>query len=132
MFFSDFLMPIGVLFVIFYFMYQIIKVLAHRKERQMMVDKMAQNPDIMDYRMENKLEIVKNPYNWLKPAGLVIGLGIGCILAFVFLKSPGVDRMSEGMISMMVIGLSLICGGLGMLGGFFTERALRNSDAKKK
>ncbi len=132
MFFEDFLMPIGVLFVIFYFTYQIIKVLAHRKERQMMVEKMSQNPDIMNYRLENQMEIVKSPYNWLKPAGLVIGLGIGCILAFFFLKGPGAAMMSEGMVSMMVLGMSLICGGLGMLGGFFTERALRNTDAKKK
>ena len=97
-----------------------------------MVEKMSQNPDIMNYRLENQMEIVKSPYNWLKPAGLVIGLGIGCILAFFFLKGPGAAMMSEGMVSMMVLGMSLICGGLGMLGGFFTERALRNTDAKKK
>jgi len=132
MFFNDVLIPLGIMFIIFYFTYLIIKVLAHRKERQMMVEKMAQNPDIMNYKLENQIEIVKNPYNWIKPAGLVIGLGIGCLIVVLGYANGWFDVMSDGMGAILLFGFLLIFGGLGMFGGFFMERGLRKSDKKDK
>lgn len=125
----DILVPLGVLFIIFYFMYMIIKVLSHRKERQLMVEKMAQNPDLATLNMENQIEIRKSPYNWLKPAGLVIGLGIGFLVASLI--APAGMNGYGGSATMMIISLLLVFGGLGMLGGFFLERSLRRKDGNE-
>ncbi len=92
-----------VVLIIFYFIYQIIKLLVHRKERLMMVEKMEQNPDLLAQHpdllaqnFDNRAELSRGPYTWLKPAGLVIGLGIGCILAYVlFLNNETYISMME-------------------------------------
>lgn len=128
-FLESVLMPVGVLWVIFYFTYMIIRTLAQRKERQMMVEKLASNPDMVMPSFENEMRRTTNPYGWIKPAGLLIGLGIGIFLcAFI---TPADNYGLDTAQSFMVLASLLVFGGLGMLGGFFLERSLRKSDENK-
>lgn len=108
--------------IVFYFLYMFTKLLARRKERLMIVEKMSVNPDSFDLyqgKVKNKERML---YNWIKPASLIIGLGMGFLVT---------ELMYNNISGYVGISLLLIFSGLGMLGGFFLERYLRKSDENK-
>ena len=122
------LVPVGVLYVIFYFTYMIIRVLAQRRERRILAERMAENPDLVIPSLDGEMVKRANPYGWVKPAGLIIGLGIAFFLCSLI--SPSIGDAFDTAQTFMAISLMLIFGGMGMLGGFFLERHLRKSDGK--
>lgn len=127
-FLESVLVPVGVLYVIFYFMYQIIKVLAQRRERRILAERMAANPGLAMPSLDNEVVKRANPYGWIKPAGLLIGIGIAFFLCS-FITPAGEFGLDTAQ-SFMLLAALLIFGGLGMLGGFFLERRLRKNDGK--
>lgn len=118
------LVPVGVVYVVFLFSYKIIKVLAQRRERRILAERVAENPGLAIPTLDWEVSKRANPYGWIKPAGLIIGLGVAFLVCSFVAPSGELDTR-EGF---MVFAALLVFGGLGMLGGFFLERGLRKTD----
>ena len=113
--------------VVFFVIYKTIEVLAHRRERRMMVEAFARNPELYRERSGSfRMEILRDVYGVLRPCGFFIGLGIGFLVSWLIMPE---NKDSYGEYAEMVVfALLCICGGLGMLGVFFAERWLRRRD----
>ena len=115
--------------VVFFFIYKPIGVLARRRERLMMVEAFARNPELCRERGGSfRMEILRDVYGVLRPCGFIVGLGIGFLVSWLIMPENE-DAYAYGEhAEMVVFALLCICGGLGMLGAFFAERWLRRRD----
>lgn len=110
-----------------FFIYKTIEVLARRRERLMMVEAFARNPELCRERGGSfRMEILRDVYGVLRPCGFIVGLGIGFLVSWLIMPENE-DAYGEHA-EMVVFALLCICGGLGMLGAFFAERWLRRRD----
>lgn len=125
---------VGVVYIIFYFFYKMIEVLARRRERQMLVSKLAENPCmagdgawIQKFIESLQRGSVGSVFGWLRPTCFVIGLGIGFLVAYIFVPAAGFNSPEY---NLLTTALVLTCSGLGMLVAFFIERRWRSKDRK--
>ena len=101
--------------------------IARRRERLMMVEAFARNPELCRERGGSfRMEILRDVYGVLRPCGFIVGLGIGFLVSWLIMPENE-DAYGEHA-EMVVFALLCICGGLGMLGAFFAERWLRRRD----
>ena len=104
--------------VVFFFIYKTIEVLARRRERLMMVEAFARNPELCRERGGSfRMEILRDVYGVLRPCGFIVGLGIGFLVSWLIMPENE-DAYGEHA-EMVVCALLCIGGGLGMLGAFF-------------
>ncbi|MFA5817277.1 MAG: DUF6249 domain-containing protein [Bacteroidales bacterium] len=62
----------------------------------------------------------------LKSGMLIIGMGIGCVISVLFN-----GLIHQPVYSLLVIGIIFICGGSGLVAGFYMGRNLEKKDAKE-
>ncbi|MFO7616786.1 MAG: DUF6249 domain-containing protein [Bacteroidales bacterium] len=69
----------------------------------------------------------------LKAGMLIIGTGLGLILSFLLFEWARelAEHSSSGIISLMVIGIIFIFGGLGLVSGYYLGRVLDRKDYGK-
>ena len=101
--------------VVFFFIYKTIEVLARRRERLMMVEAFARNPELCRERGGSfRMEILRDVYGVLRPCGFIVGLGIGFLVSWLIMPENE-DAYAYGEhAEMVVFALLCICGGLGM------------------
>jgi hypothetical protein len=71
----------------------------------------------------------------LKSGMLIIGTGVGFILSFLLYRgtyTPGYNDYMEGMSPLLIIGTVFVCGGLGLVAGFYMGRAIDRKDRIKE
>ncbi len=72
--------------VVFFFIYKTIEVLARRRERLMMVEAFARNPELCRERGGSfRMEILRDVYGVLRPCGFIVGLGIGFLVSWLIM-----------------------------------------------
>jgi multisubunit Na+/H+ antiporter MnhB subunit len=138
----DFLIPIVIVTVSAAGIYGIFELLAHRKERLKLIEKMGSdlNPDLLKPRFPWPVPAVDTTprprgYGVLKAAGLLIGIGLGLLVAtFVaYLNQELYFKMlSTGQINEILSALYgasvLLFGGLGLLTAFLIEMKMRKKE----
>lgn len=62
----------------------------------------------------------------LKSGMLIIGMGIGCVISVFFN-----GQVHQPVYSLLVIGIIFICGGSGLVAGFYMGRNLEKKDIKE-
>ncbi len=118
-----------VVFIVFYFIYMIIRTLAYRRERLTMIEKMNVHPDGV---VPQK---IRSPYSyaWVRVASLLIGVGLGFIANYIVWEvcgGYGGDNFGDTPFGLLLSAMLLVFGGLGMFGGIMLERWLRRKDEK--
>ena len=92
------------------------------KERMAMIERGMNPADLSLW-----LRLNRSPYRWMRFACMVVGVGVGLFLGNV-LRATHIDVFNRGGI---VAGLTFICGGLGMLTGFFIQYGLKKESRDK-
>lgn len=130
----------------FYYFYMIVKLLSGRKERILMIEKIsAMDCDNMPkHPLKIKGYLHTGSGSALKGACLLIGLGVGLLLGFMFMyllfERPGMMHGDvtpdfvrqikdyEDVRFMIIAASVLIFGGIGLLASFFLERKLEKEE----
>ena len=134
----DFLVPVMIMAIVFYGLYRIIELLAHRKERLMAIEKFQKYPfetaspagPVSLQAKSSRERLCGN--RCLRTAGLVLGIGVGCLLGYMIIHGLEFKMVFEEMMPLVLMGMLLVCGALGMIGGFFIERKLDKTDHGEK
>jgi hypothetical protein len=92
------------------------------RERMAMIER-GMNPADLKVWTNRK----SDPYQSVRAACTAIGVGIGLFVGNI-LRSTDLDLFNR---SGIVAGLTLICGGLGLLMGFFIEYGLKKDSRSK-
>lgn len=111
--------------------YRIVELFVKRKERMLMIEKLGQSEEIAEFlRNFPSPDNHRKSYTSLKAALLLIGLGLGLLLAFVISSYwqstiPFESRMAfqvRETINIIYGASVLLFGGLGLLLSFFLEQ----------
>lgn len=130
----DTINDVGSIFIVFYFIYMIIRVFVWRKERIIMVEKMNVHPD---GATPQKFQREGSPYSylWVKVAALLVGIGFGFLTNYIVwscMYYPGSENVfEEGPFGLLMFASLLLFAGLGMFGGIMLERRMRREGEKK-
>ena len=92
------------------------------KERMAMIGRGMNPADLKIWSQKRN-----DPYRGVRFACMAVGIGIGLFIGNV-LRSTHFDVFNRGGI---VGGLTFICGGLGLLVGFFIQYGLKKEDREK-
>jgi hypothetical protein len=125
------LTPILVTAVIFYFIYAVWNRAATRKERLRFMETIASmTPDSLaafkELNPQWELNVRKDPRGNIRPACLLIGLGIGLLIVWLGLTSwfpgSGFGSPSDAVNGFLMLASPLLFGGIGLLVAYFIER----------
>ncbi len=111
--------------------YGIFELLVHRKERLKMIEKMGSdiNPELLKPRFAWPVPTAtphSRGYGALKAAGLLIGIGLGLLVAFfIYMKTVNTGHLSYETRSILYGASVLLFGGLGLLTAFLIEIKMR-------
>lgn len=115
---------------LFYFLYKLVEVIVHRRERLMFIEKLSRNEIPCDVEGGPlRLEFMGNAYGVLRPCGFAIGLGIGLLVSYLIFPGSGMFEFRTGGTGVLTLSLLCVFSGIGMLGAFFMERYMRRRDA---
>ena len=113
------LVPIFVVWIVFYYTYKLIGLYARRKERLLMIEKMNA---VGDVGIDDK-ELFAHSFTALRVGCLLIGVGIGLLIGVIIqtmLVSAGwADRK---LFEISLTACVLLFGGLGLLVSYPLER----------
>lgn len=118
------LVPIFVVWIVFYYTYKLIGLYARRKERLLMIEKMNA---VGDVGIDDK-ELFAHSFTALRVGCLLIGVGIGLLIGVIIqtmLVSTGYDMNQWADRKLFEISLTacvLLFGGLGLLVSYPLER----------
>ena len=118
------LVPIFVVWIVFYYTYKLIGLYARRKERLLMIEKMNA---VGDVGIDDK-ELFAHSFTALRVGWLLIGVGIGLLIGVIIqtmLVSAGYDMNQWADRKLFEISLTacvLLFGGLGLLVSYPLER----------
>ena len=92
------------------------------KERMAMIERGMNPADLKIWSQKRN-----DPYRWVRLACMAVGIGVGLFLGNI-LRGTHADIFNRGGI---VAGLTFICGGLGLLTGFFIQYGLKKESHDK-
>ncbi len=111
--------------IICYGIYSLFELFVHKKERLMIIEKLSEKVDwsMLDGKLQLPSFAQKRiSFNVLKIGCLMVGLGLGLLIGFIF--HTYVIRYFESnwnLISVMYGASVLLCGGLGLILSFIIE-----------
>ena len=120
--------------IVFFTIYKIIEVLAHRKERLVISDKLEKLNNLNDSNLPDRLNIFfseKKKYTSLRTGSVLLGMGLGFLVGFIIQYCCfGLDyNYGHGqLISVIYMGAVLVFGGAALLGSFVIERMIDKGD----
>lgn len=115
--------------IVFYFIYKIFELVARRRERLLMIERMASNANCVDFKMPD-MEIKANfgRFTALRIGLILLGLGLGLIVGILIalnIHSSGDLNFSTHELAGLIQGASIMLfGGLGMLASFLIEHKM--------
>ena len=116
--------------IVFFTIYKIIEVLAHRKERLVISDKLEKLNNLNDSNLPDRLNIFfseRRKYTSLRTGSVLLGMGLGFLVGFIIQCCCfGLDYnyVHGQLISVIYMGSILIFGGAALLGSFVIERTM--------
>ena len=110
--------PVFIVAIIFIVFYLIIELFVRRKERLMIVEKLAENQSLDIVTM---LKQSTASFSALKIGCLLTGLGLGFFVGFLFQHYVGLSQWRE--ISSLYAGSTLTFGGLGLIVAHLCEKS---------
>ena len=130
------LVPICVVGIVFYFTYKMIELPARRREREMMIEKMARTDVSAPNLLNGGGRTPRRSFSGLRLGCLLIGVGMGLLVGLIInmMLAHGAysrDMWSEGQLFEVAYGAPvLIFGGLGLLCSYVLERRLSDKDPR--
>lgn len=137
------LVPVLVVYIIFYFVYQTVALFARRAERRLLIEKLGEissenNARLLEQFYE-RINDSKRCGNALKFGLLMIGVGLGFVVG-ILLSGNVTNALSYTMnewelrstISLVWISSAAIFGGLGLLTAALIERGCKKSNCKNE
>ncbi len=88
-------------------------------ERMSMIER-GMNPDDISYNFKSLRRRERDPLRFLRIACAIVGVGVGLFVGNILRSIPFLDRGG------IVAGLVCICGGIGLLLGFYIQANLQN------
>jgi len=67
----------------------------------------------------------------LKAGSLIIGTGIGFIISYILYLANYQSQINDDMFALLVVGIVFVCGGLGLVTGYYLGRKLDKADFKE-
>ena len=125
------LTPVLIVATIFYCIYAIWARTATKKERLTFLDILAtMDPATLQaYKEINPqwdLNVKKDPKRNIRPACLLIGLGIGLLIVWLgftaWYPGDGIVSLHDGINGFLMLASPLLFGGIGLLVAYFIER----------
>ncbi|HQN82691.1 MAG: hypothetical protein BWX93_01573 [Bacteroidetes bacterium ADurb.Bin139] len=116
---------------VFYFVYAIWTRTATKRERLRFMETLASmSPDSLsafkEINPQWELNVKKDPKSNIRPACLLIGLGIGLLIVWLGLTAwypgDGIVSLDDGINGFLMLASPLLFGGLGLLVAYFIER----------
>ncbi len=116
---------------VFYFVYAIWTRTATKRERLRFMETLASmSPDSLsafkEINPQWELNVKKDPKSNIRPACLLIGLGIGLLIVWLGLTAwypgNGIVSLDDGINGFLMLASPLLFGGLGLLVAYFIER----------
>ena len=116
---------------VFYFIYAIWTRMATKKERLRFLETLASmSPDslsaLKEINPQWEMNVKKDPKSNIRPACLLIGLGIGLLIVWLGLTAwypgDGIVSLDDGINGFLMLASPLLFGGLGLLVAYFIER----------
>ncbi|MDD2289651.1 MAG: hypothetical protein PHT35_04170 [Bacteroidales bacterium] len=116
---------------VFYFIYAVWTRTATKKERLRFLETLASmSPDslsaLKEINPQWELNVKKDPKSNIRPACLLIGLGIGLLIVWLGLTAwypgNGVATLHDGINGFLMLASPLLFGGIGLLVAYFIER----------
>ena len=118
------LVPIFIVWIVFYYTYKLIGLYARRKERLLMIEKMNV---VGDMELPDK-DVLKHSFTALRVGCLLIGVGVGLLIGVMvqtMLVSAGYDMNQwpdRKLFEMSLTACVLLFGGIGLLVSYPLER----------
>ncbi|HPK39886.1 MAG TPA: hypothetical protein PLT29_08375 [Bacteroidales bacterium] len=116
---------------VFYFVYAIWTRTATKRERLRFMETLASmSPDSLsafkEINPQWELNVKKDPKSNIRPACLLIGLGIGLLIVWLGLTAwypgNGIVSLDDGINGFLMLASPLLFGGIGLLVAYFIER----------
>lgn len=118
------LVPIFIVWIVFYYTYKLIGLYARRKERLLMIEKMNV---VGDLELPDK-DVLKRSFTALRVGCLLIGVGVGLLIGVMvqtMLVNAGYDMNQwpdRKLFEMSFTACVLLFGGIGLLVSYPLER----------
>jgi Kef-type K+ transport system membrane component KefB len=113
-------------FGIFYFYFA-----TRNRERLSLIEKGANSSLFFAAKTKEPRGRVTNLRFSLKAGSLIVGTGIGFILSYVLYLSADKVKSEDGLFALMVVGIVFVCGGFGLITGYYLGRKLDKADFKE-
>ncbi|HHV04010.1 MAG: DUF6249 domain-containing protein [Bacteroidales bacterium] len=116
---------------VFYFIYAVWTRTATKKERLRFLETLtSMSPDVLSALKEInpqwEINVKKDPKSNIRPACLLIGLGIGLLIVWLGLTAwypgDGVVSLRDEVNGFLILASPLLFGGIGLLVAYFIER----------
>lgn len=118
------LVPIFIVWIVFYYTYKLIGLYARRKERLLMIEKMNV---VGDLELPDK-DVLKRSFTALRVGCLLVGVGVGLLIGVMvqtMLVNAGYDMnqwTDRKLFEMSLTACVLLFGGIGLLVSYPLER----------
>lgn len=120
--------------IVFFGTYKLFELFVKRRERLVLIEKLAENPAILDADGKSfSLEFESKKSYWsLKIACLLIGIGLGILAGFLIHANVNIEKFEAhrfyGIVEVIYGASVFIFGGLGLLLSFILEMRFAKQD----
>jgi amino acid transporter len=113
-------------FGIFYFYFA-----TRNRERLSLIEKGANSSLFFSGKTKEPRSRVSSLRFSLKAGSLIIGTGIGFVISYLMYLGIDQSRTTDDLFALLVVGIVFVCGGLGLVTGYYLGRKLDKADFKE-